>query len=566
MSSAAASATDKYDYILVGGGTASCALAKRLLDANENYRLLVLEAGSPDYEHKHIKVPAAVGRVFKSKFDWDFTSTSEAEPGLGPNHDGVYLCRGKVLGGSSCTNVLLYNRGSAGDFDKWKVPGWASKDVLEYFKKAETNHAVRDDKFHGQSGPLSVSPVKYTNELIDTFLDASESAGYSRNSDFNNWDKGQVGVGPFHVMQQDGVRSSAASAYLSGVLKHPNLDVVTGAQVSKVAIEGGAKEGQREATGVHYSVDGKAMAAGLKEGGEVILAAGSVGSPHLLMLSGVGPKKHLEEHGIECVADLPAVGENLQDHPAAVVVYEVDKRVSVTDDFRLFGLPNIPSPWPLIKYLLSGTGIFTSVGCDYGGFFKTAAAKDDADLQIRFIGAKAQSPLGISNYEEYAKKWLSWPSGFTFQNICVRPESKGTVRLRSGDYREKPEISTGYLTSEADVESIRNGLKLSRKLGTSENFKKYNPVEVFPGPSVQTDEELDDYIRNSAHSGNALVGSCRMGVDPKSSVVDPELRVNGVRSLRVIDSSVMPLLPGGQTCSSTLMIAEKGADLLMHAA
>lgn len=552
-----AAASGEYNYILVGGGTASCVLAKRLLDANPDHKVLVLEAGSSDYDDRFIRIPAGIGRLFKSDKDWDFTSSSSAEAGLGPTHSGVYLCRGKVLGGSSCTNVLLYNRGSARDYDGWGVPGWGSEEVLEYFKKSESNNAVSNDKFHGMAGPYEVDSVQYTNPLIDTFLGASVKAGYSRNSDFNDWDRGQEGVGPFHVAQRNGVRSSAASAYLSQVEKDNRLEVVTGAHVKKLAIDAGKKE----ARGVHYAKDGMEVFTSIKEGGEVILAAGSVGSPHILMLSGIGPRQHLEEHGIDCVADLP-VGENLQDHPAAVVSYTVDQKVSVTDEFKLFGISNIPNPWPMIKYLLTGTGPMTSVGCDYGGFFKTSKSKEDPDLQMRFIGALAQSPLGISNYKEYARKWLSWPSGFTFQNICVRPKSKGYVRLQSANYGDKPVISTGYLSSEEDIESIRNGIKLSRKLGASEEFKKYNPVELYPGPEVQTDEEIDEYIRNSAHSGNALVGSCRMGVDSKTAVVDPELRVMGFKSLRVIDSSVMPVLPGGQTCSSTLMIAEKGADLL----
>jgi choline dehydrogenase-like flavoprotein len=560
--SSAAAATESYNYILVGGGTASCVLAKRLLETNPDYKILVLEAGSPDFNHKHIKVPAAVGQLFKSDKDWDLTSSSESEPGLSAGHGGVYLCRGKVLGGSSCTNVLLYNRGSARDFDKWQVPGWSSTNVLDYFKKSENNHAVSDPKFHGNEGPMDIDPVQYTNPLISAFFEASRSAGYSRNNDFNNWDKGQTGVGPFHVAQHNGVRSSAASAYLSTVLDDPQLEVVTGAQVSKLDIAKSSKTGEGVATGVTYRKDGRSLSATIEEGGEVILAAGAVGSPHLLMLSGIGPKKHLEEHGIECIADLP-VGQNLQDHPAAVVAYAIDKKVSVTDEFKFMGMSNIPNPVPFIKYLLSGKGVMTSVGCDHGGFFKTSEAKEDPDLQIRFIGGLAQSPHGISNYDEYAAKWLSWPSGYTMQNIAVRPQSKGSIRLKSSNYHDKPVISTGYLTSPEDVVTIREGIKLSRELGTSKEFHQYNPVEMFPGPAIQTDEEIDEYIRSSAHSGNALVGSCKMGADPKSTVVDPELRVNGIESLRVIDSSIMPMIPGGQTCASTLMIAEKGADLLL---
>lgn len=567
--SSAAAASDSYHYILVGGGTASCVLAKRLLETNPGYKILVLEAGSPDFEHKHIKIPAAVGRLFKSDKDWDHTSSSENEPGLGPGHDGVYLCRGKVLGGSSCTNVLLYNRGSARDYDKWQIPEWSSSQVLNYFKKSENNHAVSDEKFHGKDGPFDVDPVQYTNPLISAFFEASHSAGYNRNHDFNNWDKGQSGVGPFHVAQHNGVRSSAASAYLSSVINDPQLEVVTGAQVSKIDIDKssrGAGQGKQQtkgvAKGVTFKKDGRSHSATIEEGGEIILAAGAVGSPHLLMLSGIGPKEHLQDHGIECIADLP-VGENLQDHPAAVVAYTIDKKASVTDEFKFMGMSNIPNPVPFLQYLMSGKGVMTSVGCDHGGFFKTSEAKEDPDLQIRFISGLAQSPHGISNYDEYASKWLSWPSGYTMQNICVRPQSKGSIRLKSSNYHDKPIISTGYLTSPEDVVTIRNGIKLSRELGSSKEFQKYNPVELFPGPAVQTDEEIDDYIRSSAHSGNALVGSCKMGTDPKNAVVDPELRVNGISSLRVIDSSIMPILPGGQTCASTLMIAEKGADLLL---
>lgn len=552
-----------WDYIIIGGGAAGCVLADRLTTNPEN-RVLLLEAGDWGSRDMRIRIPAGLVKVFKSERDWDF----ETEPVPGTSR-GVYLCRGKVMGGSSSTNVMLYHRGAPADYESWVnqgAVGWGPAEVLDYYLRAEDNVPEGGSQYHGSGGPMSVTYVPYVNELSEAFLDACGRLGYRRNLDFNDWSAPQDGFGRFKVTQRNGERCSTANAYLEGrdgALKRPNLNVQCGAHVTKVVLDG--DDADMCACAVEYQVGagGDVKLASLASGGEVLLAAGAVQSPQILMLSGVGPREHLEEHGIEVRKDLPGVGEGLQDHPAVLVSYGSKKAVCLTDEIRLFG-GSMVNPITMLKWMLLGKGALTSVACEFGGFFRTSKSLAQPDLQLRFIAAKAMSADGISTLEKFGAGQKTLP-GYTAQLIAVRPQSEGRVRLRSADPLAKPLLENVHLSADADVVTLREGIKLARTLLAAESFDPYRAEEVYPSSSVQSDDDIDAYVRCTVHSANALTGSCRMGSDDNAAaVLDPELRVRGIGSLRVVDASAMPHIIGGQTCAPTIMIAEKAADLVLR--
>eukprot|EP01041_Mallomonas_annulata_P011835 gene11835-24815_t len=381
-----------YDYIIVGGGTAGCVLANRL-SATEGKKVLVLEAGSSNYKNKYIRMPGGILRLFKSKFDWDFQSKKEQNLA---NRE-IYLARGKVLGGSSCLNVLLYHRGDAQDYEKWaettQDDQWSPSKVLPYFKKSE-NFLGGETEFHGGNGEFHVSDVRYQNPLSKSFLIACGESGMPPNDDFNNWSRSQEGYGRYHVNEKNGERCSSASAFLEPIAKRKNLNVLTHANVNKILLSGNA------AQGVEVEIKGKTHNIHLKQGGEVLLTGGAINSPQILMLSGIGPRRHLRELGIDCLADLPGVGENLQDHPAAVVSYacsEGNEGVSVTSKIRIKGT-SLVNPKVVLQWLTRRSGPLTSVGCDHGGFFKTNDAVDSPNLQMRFLPARAVTPDGMTSF------------------------------------------------------------------------------------------------------------------------------------------------------------------------
>eukprot|EP00600_Ochromonadales_sp_CCMP1393_P010029 CAMPEP_0174955208 /NCGR_PEP_ID=MMETSP0004_2-20121128/857_1 /TAXON_ID=420556 /ORGANISM="Ochromonas sp., Strain CCMP1393" /LENGTH=560 /DNA_ID=CAMNT_0016203117 /DNA_START=206 /DNA_END=1888 /DNA_ORIENTATION=- len=548
-----------YDYIIVGGGTAGCVLANRLSE-EEGKKVLMLEAGRSDYQNTLVRIPAGIIKLFKTKYDWNFNSVPE--PSVKDRE--IYLCRGKVLGGSSSLNVLLYHRGNAKDYEQWaEISGdesWGPEHVLPYFKKSEDDFRG-ESKYHGTGGELSVDEVQYQNELSKTYLRACGESGYTSNDDFNNWSRSQEGYGRYQVTEKNGARCSTASGFLKPALKRKNLDVLCGATVEKVNFD------EVTANGVNVQVNGKSEVINLAEGGEVLLTGGSINSPQLLMLSGIGPKEHLEQHGIKPLVDLNGVGKNLQDHPAAVVSYETKpehKGISVTSKIRVKGT-KLTNPRVMLQWKLLGKGPFTSTGCDHGGFFKTNPDLESPDLQMRFLAAKALSPDGMGTFSKFRNS-NEQLDGFSFQSIVSRPHSTGSVELQNADPTAYPVIKTGYFSDGDgnDIATMREGLKLSRKLAQTDAFKSYVGAEVYPGPSVQSDEQFDDYIRSTVHTSNALVGTCRIGKsDDPAAVVGADLKVHGVKNLRVIDASVMPKIPGGQTSAPTIMIAEKAAELLL---
>eukprot|EP00903_Cladosiphon_okamuranus_P007876 g7613.t1 len=537
-----------HKYIIIGGGTAGCVLANRLSSDKDN-SVLVLEAGSPKFNHRNIKMPIAILRLFKSVFDWGFESEGEQHV----TGDGVYLCRGKVLGGSSCTNVMLYHRGEEADYDTWGVDGWSGKDVLPYFKKAENNRSKEKGEFHGKGGLMQVENARYMNPLTKMFFKACEQAGLSKNDDFNDWSHSQEGFGRFQVAQSRGKRCSAASSYLKEAMGRKNLDVETSAQITKILIENGG------ATGVEYVQDGEKRIAKLAVGGEVLLAGGAISSPQVLMLSGIGPAEHLKSKDIEVKSNLPGVGKNLRDHPAVTVMADIKKPISITDKVLKEGSGNV-NKLTALQWLLTGTGPLTSPGCENGAFYKTTPDKSASDLQLRFVPGRSTTPDGVKAYNTIGTKGRP-PSGVTLQVVGIRPKSEGHVQLRSSDPFDKPHIVTNYLDHGDDVASLTSGIEVARKLFDQEAFGEMVDKEVFPG---RDNKEISDYIKSTVHSANALVGTCKMGSEAdEMAVVNSALKVKGVAGLRVIDSSVMPSIPGGQTAAPTIMIAEKAADMLM---
>ena len=547
---------ERWDFIVAGGGTAGCVLANRLSQGGGK-RVLVLEAGTGDYTHPYVKIPAGIVKLFKSRLDWDYTSSAGAEPGLAGR--GVYLCRGKVVGGSSCANVMLYHRGSAADYDAWGVEGWGGADVLDYFKKSE-HFEGGESQYHGAGGHYYVSETPYQNTLCKSFLEVCSQMGLANNPDFNDWGRPQEGYGRFHVAQKQGERCSAASGYLAAAEGRGNLEVRSEVHITNVAMDGG------KARGVAYrDKAGQDVVAELAEGGEVIMASGAIGTPQVLMLSGIGPGAHLRDMGIGTAVDLPGVGQNLQDHPAAVVSYKTEKKLSVTDEIRTGGFP---SPMAFLRWMMFRNGPLTTPGCDHGGFFQTREGADAGapDLQVRFVPAHASAPDGVATYTKFGSNWggAQFDSGFSFQPIAVRPQSRGSLRLASADPAAKPVISTGYLTDPADLQTLISGVRLARDMAAQGPLAALSDSETYPGKAVQTDEDLVEYLRSTAHSANAVVGTCAMGADPGAgAVVDSSLRVFGVPNLRVVDASVIPKLPGGQTAAPVVMIAEKAAEMIL---
>lgn len=464
-----------------------------------------------------------------------------------------------MLGGSSCTNVCLHHRGSAKDYDEWNIPGWSAADVLPFFKAAQNDDTGRSENFHGKGGEWNMAEVRYQNPLSLTFLKVGEAAGLGTNVDFNDWSRPQDGVGRFQVSQLNGERCSGASAFLSKAMKRKNVTVRTGTMVRRVNIDE-----SKTARGVTYDLIGDdsytTFTANLSPNGEVLVTGGAIASPQILMASGIGPAKHLRSHGIPVVVDNPHVGDNLQDHPAAVVAFKTPaKGVSVTSKLRFMGFTN---PIPVLEWIFLKSGMLTSVGCDHGAFVRSTPAASQPDLQFRFIPARALGPDGMTTYTQFRNS-KSVEDGYTIQSVAIRAKSKGRVRLASSNTHVKPIIDGGYLSDPDDLATLREGIKLARTLCNRPEWGEYLGQEVFPGAHVQSDEEIDEYIRNSVHTANALTGTCKMGTG-KDAVVGPDLCVLGVKGLRVCDSSVIPKIPGGQTATPTVMIADRAAQFITN--
>lgn len=557
-----------YDYIIVGGGTAGCVLANRL-SSDGTTRVLLLEAGE-DNTSRNVRIPAAFTRIFRSPLDWNLFSDREK-----PVDDRqIYLPRGRLLGGSSSTNATLYHRGAAADYDAWNVSGWSSQDVLPWFVSSERNVDQNNAGCHGKDGNLAVENPRYYNYLHDVFYKAAKEQGWKANDDFNNWNQDQEGYGVFQVMQDKGRRADTYRQYLKPALKRPNLQVLTNVTVTKIVMEG------TKAVGVEFAAEGAStmrerhMAQlALDVRSEVILSAGAIHSPRLLQLSGIGDRRHLEEFGIEVVANVPGVGRELQDQPAVLTAVPLKEKYDGTSlSDHIYNPKGGLRKRAILNYFLRRRGPLCTTGCDHGAFIRTpAAVRDLPDLQVRFVPGMALDPDGVSTYVRFARfqeQGKKWPSGVTFQLVACRPASRGKVGLRSDDPFESPHIETGYLNDGEgrDLQTLQHGLRIARELAATEAFSEYLEGELFPSSTVVDEKDIESYIRSTIHSSNAIVGTCRMGEGGPAAgdVVDAECRVHGVEGLRVVDASVMPLIPGGQTGAPTIMLAERAAAELIR--
>jgi choline dehydrogenase len=519
-----------YDYVIVGAGSAGCVLANRL-SANPSVRVLLLEAGGKDRSLK-IKIPAAFPQQFHdAKLDWDFSTEPE------PHVDGksLYIPRGKGLGGSSSMNAMLYVRGRPFDYDGWAAQGaagWSYADVLPYFLKAEDN--VRGaSEWHGQGGPLRVSEQRSPRPLDQRLIAASQAAGIPYVPDYNGPE--QDGVAMFQVNQSGGKRFSAADAYLLPVAQRSNLEIRT-----KVAVLGVALDGNR-ATGVRVRQGRRGEE--LISAGEVILSAGALGSPQLLQLSGIGAPEELRSVGVSPRHALPGVGGNLQDHPFVTVIFHVSNQNT---------LLNAEKPKAMAEWLLRHSGPLTSPVAEVVAFVRTRPGLAAADVQFH-MGPAYFEDHGQETYEDHA---------MVIAPVLISPQARGRVWLRSADPTDKPRILTNSLSAPEDLASLVAGVKLARRIAAERPAAEIILEELKPGPDVDNDLAIEDDIRRRLMLIYHPVGTCRMSDTHPEAVVDSQLRVHGIEGLRVVDASIMPIIPGGNTHAPTVMVAERAADLI----
>ena len=540
-----------FDFIIIGAGSAGCVLADKLSKCG-NFQVCLLEAGPKD-KHWSIHLPLGIVLLMRSKsLNWQYNSAPETTQ----NNREIFNPRGKTLGGSSSINAMLYVRGQKEDYDHWAElgnTGWSFNDVLPYFKSMQ--HQERgEDEFHGINGPLNVADSRSKSALHDDFILSAQQAGFPENDDFNS--ATQEGVGYYQVTQKNGLRCSSAKAFLTPNLHRPNLTVITDAQVQKILVEP-ENDGNEEnngnktkvATGVCYKVNNKEFT--LYANKEVLLSAGAFNSPQLLMLSGIGPKDELTAHGIPIIHALAGVGENLQDHPDAMVV---NRHKS---DFLLALRPK--ALWWFAKESLKyfkkkRMGILTSVVAESGGFIKSSADLSRPNLQLHFI------PAAFDDHGRDLKVMLNY--AISVHACLLRPKSRGSVTLYGNKASLPPKIKLNMLAHEDDQKDMIQAVKVVRTILKQSPLRENNSDEMFPGSNIQSDAEILEFVKNKANTIYHPVGTCKMGND-ELAVVDSELKVHGVNNLRVVDASIMPTLISGNTNAPTMMIAAKAADLIL---
>jgi choline dehydrogenase len=512
-----------YDYVIVGAGSAGCVLAARLTE-DPDVSVLLVEAGPPDVK-ENIHVPAVFGSLFKTDVDWDYATAPED----GCNGRQMFLPRGKTLGGSSSINAMVYIRGARQDYDAWRDAGhegWGYDDMLPLFKRSEDNERG-ESEYHGSGGPLSVSDSRSRNPMSEAWVEAAVETGLKVNDDFNG--AHQDGVGLYQVTQRGGMRCSTAAAFLRPALERGNLALETGLHVHRLLIERGRALG---VAGERFGEPFEALAER-----EVLLCAGTYNSPQLLMLSGVGPADHLTTREIEVVVDLPGVGQNLQDHINSGVIYTTDEPVSL-----LLGL----EPKHQLEFAEEGRGPLTSNVAEAGGFWRSRDGLDAPDVQfhaapVMFVDEGLGDPVA---------------HGISFGACLLTPDSRGSVTLRSADPTAKPWIRHAFLGEQADVDVMIDGLRLTMDIARAPALGRYCR-EPFVAPESDDPAELRAHLARRSQTLYHPVGTCAMG-----SVVDSSLRVQGVDALRVVDASVMPVVPRGNTNAPTIAVAEKAADMI----
>ncbi|MHC2437191.1 choline dehydrogenase [Bradyrhizobium sp. USDA 4451] len=523
------------DYVIVGAGSAGCVLANRL-SASPDSKVVLLEAGGRD-TNPFIHMPAGYLALMKSgSVDWHYHT--DPQPHL--NDRILFWPRGKVLGGSSAINGMVYIRGHVSDYDMWAQlgnRGWSAADCLPYFIRSEGREAGAD-AYHGGDGPLLTSRMKeITHPLTRAWFEAGKQAGFPATDDFNAAD--QEGFGPVDSTIGDNRRASAARCYLHPVMSRPNLQVITKALASRVLVEGG------RAVGVEYIRNGQLHA--LRAEREVILSGGAINSPQLLQLSGIGDGDHLQSLGIKVVHELKGVGQNLQDHLACGVKQRCTQPISFLKHTKPLGATKA-----FIQYVLTRTGPATSHGLEAMAFLKSQPDLVAPDLQYFFV---------LLMYSDHGRQITNEHGFMAYFNIA-RPESRGTIKIRSADPRQHPSIQPNYLEAQKDRANMRDGIRIGRDIIAQKAFDPYRGEEYAPGPRANSDADVDAYVRQTAETIYHPVGTCKMGSDPLA-VVDDRLRVHGIEGLRVIDASIMPRLVSGNTNAPTIMIAEKAADFIL---
>ncbi|MDX6582978.1 MAG: choline dehydrogenase [Solirubrobacterales bacterium] len=518
------------DYVIVGAGSAGCVLANRLSE-DPGTRVLLIEAGGRD-RSLNIKIPAAFAKQFHTKLDWDYWT--EPEPAVAGR--SLFIPRGKSLGGSSSMNAMLYVRGRPLDYDLWRdqgAPGWGWGDVFPYFLRSEDN-ARGASEFHGAGGEMTISEQRSPRPLDERLIAASAATGIPRIADYNGPE--QDGVSMFQVFQKDGRRWSAADAFLRPVLKRENLEVVTGATVLGLELDG------TRATGVRYR-RGRGSETTARAGAEVILCAGAIGSPQILMLSGVGRPDELRAAGVEARHELPGVGRNLQDHPYLTMLFELSEGPTLYEAEK---------PKYLLEWLLRKSGPLTSTAAEVVAFVRTRAGLPAADIQFH---------MGALYFEKHGEEEFDGDA-MTIAPVLVSPKARGRVWLSSADPLAKPRMITNSLSEPEDVASMVAGMQMAREIASKSPLAELVVRELKPGPDAETPEQLDAALRERMELIYHPAGTCRMSDDRDDAVVDSQLRVHGIDALRVVDASIFPVIPGGNTNAPTIMVAERAADLI----